>query len=248
MRIPRLRGLIRRRLLVNWSVEIHAIAPLLPAPLRPKLQQGRAVAGICLIRLEDVRPAGAPGALSFSSENAAHRIAVEWDEDGAPREGVYIPRRDTGSRLAALAGGRVFPGEHHLATFDVRDDGRAVELAMRSRDGAVSLRVAGAASDALPTGSLFGSLAAASDFFARGSVGYSATSDPCRLDGLRLETRSWRVAPFQVADVRSSLFEDPALFPPGSARFDHALVMRDLDHEWIGEPDLRVTPRAPTPP
>ena len=242
MRFPRLRGTIRRRLLVNFAVEPERIARHLPAPFRPKLQQGRAIAGICLIRLEDVRPVGVP-ALGFSSENAAHRIAVEWDgADGARREGVYIPRRDTGSRLAALAGGRVFPGEHHLAAFDVRDDGRAIEIAMRSRDGAVSLRVAGAAAPVLPPTSVFPSLAASSAFFEGGALGYSATSDPCRLDGLRLATVGWRVEALAVDAVSSTFFDDRAAFPAGSARFDHALVMRDLEHEWIGEADLRVTP------
>ena len=58
------------------------------------------MAGICLIRLEQMRPAGLPSFCGLSSENAAHRIAVEWQEPaGAWREGVYIPRRDTGSRL-----------------------------------------------------------------------------------------------------------------------------------------------------
>jgi hypothetical protein len=46
----------------------------------------------------------------MSSENAAHRIAVDWDEAGYHGTGVYIPRRDTPSRFNALAGGRLFPG------------------------------------------------------------------------------------------------------------------------------------------
>ena len=34
---------------------------------------------------------------------AAHRVAVEWDDDaGQLCRGVYIPRRDTDSRLNAL--------------------------------------------------------------------------------------------------------------------------------------------------
>ncbi|WP_218137711.1 hypothetical protein [Streptomyces sp. 2131.1] len=40
---------------------------------------GHAVTGICLLRLGSVRPVRAPKALGLRSENAAHRIAVEWD-------------------------------------------------------------------------------------------------------------------------------------------------------------------------
>ena len=147
MRIPVLKGTIKRRLLVNFRVDPMAIRRLLPPPFRPKLHCGHAIAGVCLIRLEHIRPVGLPAAIGFSSENAAHRIAVEWtDESDNPREGVFIPRRDTGSRLNALAGGRLFPGEHHHASFTVSDDGQHIDLEMETDDGQVSVRVVGDAS------------------------------------------------------------------------------------------------------
>src|SRR5829696_791023 len=98
---PTLQGLVKRRLLVNFRIDPRVIAPQLPAPFRPKLVDGWAMAGICLIRLEQLRPLGVPAALGFSSENAAHRIAVTWTDEasGDAREGVYIPRRDTGALL-----------------------------------------------------------------------------------------------------------------------------------------------------
>ena len=67
------------------------------------------VAGICLIRLRALRPRGLPAWIGLTSENAAHRIAVELEEDGQPCEGVYIPRRDTDRRVNTLVGGRLFP-------------------------------------------------------------------------------------------------------------------------------------------
>src|SRR5882672_7055527 len=105
MRIPVIRGIIDRRILVNYHVDPHVLAPLLPAPFRPKLVHGFGMVGICLIRLRDIRPTFLPRWLGINSENAAHRTAVEWDEGegGSVREGVYIRRRDTNSRLNALA-------------------------------------------------------------------------------------------------------------------------------------------------
>ena len=241
MRLPVLRGLIKRRLLVNFRVAPEAIQPLLPAPLRPKLHAGHAIAGICLIRLEQIRPLGVPAIFGLSSENAAHRIAVVWDDDrGAEREGVFIPRRDTGSRLNQLAGGRLFPGEHHRAAFEVTDDGDRVELRMSAADGVVSLRVAGQSATSLPTTSCFTSLEETSAFFAAGSLGFSVTRDCCRLDGLRLETPAWQVAPFAVDDVTTSFFADSQRFPSGSVTFDHALIMREVEHEWHQADDLIV--------
>jgi hypothetical protein len=94
--MPTVQGLIRRRVLVNFRVDAEVMQRQLPAPFRPKLLGGQAVAGICLIRLEQLRPRLVPFRLGLASENAAHRVAVEWeDAEGRTREGVYIPRRDS---------------------------------------------------------------------------------------------------------------------------------------------------------
>jgi hypothetical protein len=238
MQIPVVRGVIDRRILANYRVEPAVLARLLPAPFRPTLHRGHAVAGICLIRLKSVRPRPLPGWLGVVSENAAHRAAVEWDDGGVAREGVYIWRRDTGSRLNALAGGRLFPGVHHHAAFDVRESGDDLRVALRSDDGATAVTVAGRVTDRMPASSAFGSVAEASAFFAAGSVGYSPAADPARLNGLELRCRGWRVEPLEVAEVRSSFFDDRSRFPAGSVAFDCALLMRGIVHEWHGLPDL----------
>ena len=76
-----------------------------------------------------MRPRFLPGAFGVSSENAAHRVAVLWnDETGVEREGVFIPRRDTDSVINRLAGGRLFPGRHDAPRFRFR----------RIRDGSSS--------------------------------------------------------------------------------------------------------------
>jgi hypothetical protein len=243
MRIPTITGTIKRRLLVNFRADPAVVQRLIPGPFRPKLHRGFAIVGVCLIRLEQVRPAGLPAALGLASENAAHRFAVEWpDEDGTVREGVYIPRRDTGSRLNQLAGGRLFPGEHHAARFTVNETEGRIDFAMRSLDDAVTIRVKGGPATALPGSSCFGSLLEASAFFEGGSLGYSATRDQHRLDGLRLNTLSWRVQALEISEVYSSYFADRARFPDGSVDFDHALIMRDIPHEWHQAADMRVEP------
>lgn len=243
MRLPVIQGLIKRRLLVNFRVDPAVMRASLPSPFRPKLHAGQAIAGVCLIRLEGIRPVGLPAFLGISSENAAHRIAVEWDgPDGEPREGVFIPRRDTDSRLNHLAGGRIFPGEHHLSKFDVTDDGERIDFAMSSRDGRVSIRLRASATPRFPGTSCFRSFPESSAFFEGGSIGYSATRDGNRLDGLRLETKRWEMAPLAIEAVENTFFNDPAVYPAGSVEFDHALIMRDIEHRWLPEPDLAIGP------
>jgi hypothetical protein len=242
VRLPAVRGVIRRRILVNYRVDPGVMRALLPACFEPKVHNGYSIAGVCLIRLEAVRPAPLPAFLGLSSENAAHRIAVTWDAGAGRREGVFIPRRDSDSAVNRLAGGRLFPGEHHRAEFAVRETDDGIDVGMRSSDGVVSLRMRGRTGGGMPPTSCFRTLEAASDFFERGSLGYSVTRDGGRLDGLELRTLGWRVEPLQVDEIRSSWFADAARFPNGSAEFDCALIMRDVAHEWRRADDLYLEP------
>jgi hypothetical protein len=246
MRIPVIRGMIKRRLLVNFRADPETVQRILPEPFRPKLHAGHAVVGVCLIRLEQIRPAGLPGIIGLSSENAAHRIAVQWqDAQGLQKEGVFIPRRDTNALLNRLAGGRVFPGEHHAARFSVAEKGGHIDFAMESVDGTTGVRVSGEEGDSFPSSSCFASLEQASAFFEGGSLGYSITRDGNRMDGLRLRTLDWRVYALAISSIYSSFFDDQKRFPKGSIEFDHALIMRNLPHEWHQGEDLYSLPPQP---
>lgn len=238
MKIPVIKGIIDRRILVNYRVDPDVLADVLPDPFRPKLIHGAGIAGICLIRLKHIRPRFVPGLLGISSENAAHRIAVEWDQNGEIREGVYIPRRDTSSRLNTLAGGRMFPGVHHHARFEVHEDSERYSVIMESDDGSTHVAVEGTAASELQSGSVFSSLEEVSDFFEKGSLGYSATLRAGTFDGLELRTFNWGLTPLEVERVESSFFENEELFPTGSIEFDCALLMRGIEHEWHGRESL----------
>ena len=238
MRLPTLRGVISRRILVNYRVDADIAARLLPPPFRPKLTAGHAMAGICLIRLQKIRPAFIPFALGFGSENAAHRIAVEWERNGQTEEGVYVPRRDTSSRLSTLLGGRIVPGEQHHARFEIEETDDRVQVAVESDDRLVRMKVVAKVACDLNPGSSFANLAEASRFFEAGATGYSATRDPSRFDGLELRCKGWKVQPLAVELVQSSFFDDLTQFPAGSATFDCALLMRNVDHVWHTREDL----------
>lgn len=241
MKLPRIQGIIRRRMLVNFRIDPKIIQRQLPAKFHPKLHNGCAIGGICLIRLEQIRPIGVPGFVGLSSENAAHRIAVQWhDENGQSQEGVFIPRRDTDSILNHAAGGRLFPGEHHNADFHITNSSDRIEFDMKSRDGTVAVQLRAYPAKSLPALSKFADLAEASNFFEPGSLGYSATRDQNRLDGIRLKTKTWKVEPLEVEHVHSSYFADETKFPKGSVSFDCALLMRDIEHEWLSVPDFHL--------
>ncbi|MFI8197706.1 DUF2071 domain-containing protein [Streptomyces sp. NPDC085942] len=238
----RLTSVIERRLLVNYRVDPHIAAALLPTPLRPHLVRGRAVAGICLLRIGGVRPGWAPAAAGLTSENAAHRISVEWDGPAGVEHGVYIPRRDTASRLNAFAGGRLYPGEHGRADFTVREDADAVRVAFATRDGEVEVEVDATVepADELRGSELFTDLAEASEFFRLGNRGLSPRAGGTHLDVLELSTDAWKVAAGRPRSVRSTFFEDLDRFPPGSAVLDSALVMRGVPADWSQREPFRL--------
>ena len=236
---PAIRAVMERRLLVNYRVDPELLAALLPAPFRPVLVAGYGVAGICLIRLGQVRPEGVPARAGLTSENAAHRVAVCWDGPDGPVTGVYIYRRDTSSRLAALVGGRLFPGWHHLARFRAEEHEGRFRVQADSRDGVIHLLVAGHLAADLPPGSIFADVASASRFFRCAPVGYAATPTEGRFDGVELETAGWGLRPLHLDEVSSSFFDDPARFPPGTAVVDSAFHMGGLATTWRPQPDLR---------
>lgn len=245
MQVPVIRGVIDRRILVNYRVDPAVLARVLPPPFRPKVVRGVGMVGICLIRLKNVRPTFLPAWAGLSSENAAHRAAVEWDDErGGVREGVYIRRRDTSLWLNAVVGGRLFPGVHHRAVFDVVERVDRYDIAVRSDDGGVEMRVRGELAAQIPESSVFETADEASAFFERGSLGYSDGFKPSRYQGLELRCQTWRAEPLAVEEVRSNFFENESLFPKGSIAFDCALLMRGIEHEWHGASEL-CCPEAP---
>jgi hypothetical protein len=196
---------------------------------------GRSTGGqrrVCLIRLGRVRPYLVPGEFGLRSENAAHRIAVEWDGPEGPETGVYIPRRDSGSIINVLVGGRLFPGRHHHASFDVRETSQDLHIAFAGRDGATRVSVDVGMAERFQGSALFADLKQASEFFQHGSIGFSAGRSGRHLDGMELDTDSWRVEPVEVRAVHSTFFDDQDRFPPGSVTLDCALLMRDVPVTW----------------
>lgn len=238
--LSKIQGTIDRRLLVNFSADPEVVQKLLPKPFRPQVVRGRAVVGICLIRFSGLRPQCFP--FGIRSENAAHRIAVEWAGAKGVECGVYIVRRDTSSWLKTFLGGWMFAGVYHRADFCFVEEGSRYEVAFESRDSSARVRVSGdvwgdtptnggAGADRWPRSSVFSSLEEASQFFKNGSTGFSPGGDGTP-EGMRLVTDHWNVNLFEAQTVQSSFFEDEKKFPKGTLQYDHTLIMRHIPHYW----------------
>lgn len=157
-----IRGVIRRRLLVNAVVDPGEAAARLPDGLRPHVTQQGTVVGCCLLEIDAIRPAGLPALVGHRMRAAAHRISVEWeDASGTSVIGVYVPVRHTDSRAAALLGGRWFPGVHERARIGIWASDSQLRWCSDPLDGSgLGVRVAASIPDdepAVPTCDAIGS-------------------------------------------------------------------------------------------
>ncbi len=50
------RGVIARRVLLNYRIDPSVLSQAIPAPFRPKLYRGRGIGGVCMIRFRGLRP------------------------------------------------------------------------------------------------------------------------------------------------------------------------------------------------
>lgn len=227
-----IKGIIDRRILVNFRLDPDCVARILPEPFRPRLFHGHALGGICLIRFKKMRPTWLPGFLGTASENGTHRFCVEWEKDGKISTGIYVKQRFTDSRLHEFGGDKVFPGSLSLSRFSVEEGDGKYRVSFQSAEGEeVDVSVEDATD--FPKDSLFSDINEASTYFERDNVGYAPRkSRPGEFQGVKLNTTNWEVSPLKVLKAKSSLFTNPDHFPVGAAELDHSLLMSNIKHDW----------------
>lgn len=236
--VPSVKAHLRRRLLVSYRLDPEIARTLVPSPLRPQLIGGQALGGFCVLGLDGIRPRWLSTRVGLRSENAAHRIAVEWDEHGSVRTGVFILERHSSAWHPVLFGGRLFPGVHRRARFTTDEQGDRYAMGMDARGEHLDVDVEVGGSWA---SSFFGSVAEASAFYRSGRIGWSLGHDGRMLEAVALAAEEWTVEAAQMRSVHSSFFD---ALPSGSAVFDHVVVMRDLDitmeapSRAVGQPEL----------
>jgi hypothetical protein len=219
VRITPLRGVIERRLLVNYRLDPDVAKDVLPAPLQARLIGGYAVAVIALAHLGRLRPAGLPAAAGLSRESAMHGIAVEWESPRSLHTGVFVVHRDS----VGVGTGRLVRGGPRFSV-DERIDG--LRVAYTSRDRIVHVDVDVSLAPGLAGSALFRDVRAAARFLELDGAGGAAWGPALR--GLKASAGDGCVSPARVRMATSSIFADTSVFPPGSMHLDSALLLRDI--------------------
>jgi hypothetical protein len=225
---PSIEGICQRRVIINYRVDPDFIAKQLPAHFTPLLVKDYAIAGICLIRLKEMRPMGFPKQLGFSSENAAPRIAVQWKENGISVPGAYIPQRYSSSSINSAVSGYFFPALFQHADFQCIESDDQYKIQVIANDG-FKLEIDAHKTDQLQPESVFNSTEQASDFIKNAVIAYSPAQQKGRLNAIQLKTYSWKAEPLKLDLLRYNIIE---AFPKGVATFDSALLMLNIKHEW----------------
>lgn len=217
-----LKAQLRRRLLISYAIDPTVASRLLPQPFRPKLVDDRAVGGFCVIGMRSVRPGWLAAPVGIRTENAAHRIAVEWDERGRTRSGVYIFERHSSSLVPVVAGGRLFPGIQKHAKFKLEETATRFRVEMDARD---TYALADVELNKDWSSRLFPTVQAASDFYRNGTIGWSPRRDGRSAERIELTSNAWAVQPGRINEIRSSFFDS---LPGSAAELDSVVIMRDL--------------------
>jgi hypothetical protein len=231
--LPRLEGMIARRLLLNYRADPALVQRLIPKPLQVVVRKDAAVVGVCLIRLEHLRVKGLPPLVGMTAENMAHRVAVRFPIPEGWQDGVFIWRRHSNRCFMERLGGRLFPGVHERAGFKVMEWKHALAIAVQTKRHDADVEFAGDDTTVWQPTALFETPAEASRFFERGDCGLSCSLRGEALEGVRLRTLRWEMVPLVARSLHSTFYQGTGLFPQGSVEFDCALVMRGVPHEWV---------------
>jgi hypothetical protein len=230
--LPILKGIIARRVLLNFRADAQVVQKMLPKPFVVEPHQGAAIVGVCLIRLEKLRPKGLPSQVGMSSENVAHRVAVRYPLNGEMRSGVFIWRRETDQKMVQMFGGRLFPGVQYKASFLTREDENGIQMDVKSANGDTDVSFSATEDPMWPPTSAFKSLHEASAFFQQGGCGFSSSLRGDTVEGMELKTSHWSLTPLSVQLNKVAFYGDTGRFPEGSIEFDCGLIMRGIPHEW----------------
>jgi hypothetical protein len=113
--------------LVNFTVDPGEIAPHVPAPLKMRLFNGRALISMVNVELKKMHPAFLPGALNFSYRHVAFRLAIDDSErNGGACKGIYFLRSFTDKPLVAFGGSLLT--DYQLGTAHIYNLDRMLEL------------------------------------------------------------------------------------------------------------------------
>ena len=216
---------MRERFIVNMRVPPDALEAELPGSLEPQEVNGWGIVSFCLLDLRRLTIAPLPPVVGPHSMSCAIRSAV-LDEAGAPS--VFVPARQTSSKLGAWFTRRGFSAPHELVDIDVASH----------QDGGTELRVTDQGVTSIdawlrPRTTLqseaFGSIDDFAKFLAMGERSYGRSRHDGKLTVLDLHKSDAGYEPLSVERISGSFVDH---WNAAGGEIDSAFRTTDARYEW----------------
>ena len=223
--LPAVRARMRERFIVNMRVPPHALATELPGSLEPQGVNGWGIISFCLLDLRRLTIAPLPAVVGPRSVSCAVRAAV-LDEAGAPS--VFVPARQTSSRLGAWFTRRGFSAPHELVEIDVASH----------QDGGTELRVTDRGVTAIDAwlrphtavqSEAFDSLDAFARFLAMGERSYGRSRHDGKLTVLDLHKADAVYEPLSIERIDGPFVDH---WQSAGGELDSAFRTTNARYEW----------------
>jgi len=214
------------RLLILYRVAPELVQSRLPAALSPVTVRGSALVALEYTRLERRATDWLPAGIAPGRDHLELRYVVERNGRKPRRTSDYVLERHTSSPLGASWAARFGHAQAHLCEARLELDEARLRLRVTSADVEQLFLSAELA------GELRGSL------FAHARAARELLREP-------------RLQPIRVLELRARPFDDPALFPAGSASYDSAYQLLEsrrvpLRRGQAALADLRSAAGAPS--
>lgn len=128
-RLPlRFKGELHQIQLINFSVELAEINELVPAPIKAKSFDGRALISMVNVQLKKMRPNFVPEAMSFQYQHVGFRLLVEDQAYHNERDDKGIFFLDSFTQNPLMAWGGALLTEYRLHTAELWTQGPSFSL------------------------------------------------------------------------------------------------------------------------
>jgi uncharacterized protein YqjF (DUF2071 family) len=112
--------------LINFTVDMSEVSGKIPATIKPRNFNGRAMISMVDVKLKNMRPTFLPF-MRFSYRHVAFRLLVEdSDYNGGTNKGIFFFRSFT-NKLWIAAGGKLLT-DYNLGRADIEENGNQVSV------------------------------------------------------------------------------------------------------------------------
>lgn len=106
--------------LINFSVAMEEVQPLVPKGIKVRDFDGRAIISMVNVRLKDMRPSWFPKSLSFNYQHVAFRLLIDDSNlNGGKAKGIYFLKSFTTQPIVAWMGNLM--SHYRLSTAHIHD-------------------------------------------------------------------------------------------------------------------------------